>query len=231
MGETFDDGIHAGSKARSLVLRPAEQRAKNPLSIVTALSAFALTALAELPDKSMLASLVLGTRFRPLYVWLGVAVAFTVHVALAVTAGALLALLPDTLVQVVVLVLFTVGAVLLWRGTGDAGDRTDPERAAAPRANNRRLTPLRVALTSFGLIFLGEWGDITQITVTNLAARSGDPVSVAVGAALALWTVAALATVVGRTLLRAVPERLVRRIGAAVLAALAVVSFVQLVGG
>ncbi len=49
--------------------------------------AFVLTFLGELPDKSLFASLVLGTRYRPAYVWAGVAAAFTVHVGIAVTAG------------------------------------------------------------------------------------------------------------------------------------------------
>lgn len=212
------------------------------MHLVTAVSAFALTALAELPDKSMLASLVLGTRFRPLHVWLGVAAAFGVHVLVAVTAGVLLTLLPDVLVQAVVVLLFAAGAVLLWRGAGTREGAREHEgqvegeggsaggRQARPGAG-RRLPAWRVALTAFGVVFVGEWGDITQITVTNLAARSGDPVSVAVGAVLGLWTVAALATIAGRSLLRAVPERLVRRTGAAVLAALAVLSLVQLLRG
>ncbi len=40
---------------------------------------FVLVFLAELPDKTALASLVLGTRYRPIYVFAGAAAAFTVH--------------------------------------------------------------------------------------------------------------------------------------------------------
>jgi hypothetical protein len=50
---------------------------------------FGVTFVAELPDKSLFASLVLGTRYRPVHVWLGVAAAFAVHVGLAVTVGGL----------------------------------------------------------------------------------------------------------------------------------------------
>ena len=39
-------------------------------------TAFAITFLAELPDKSMFASLVLGTRYRAAWVWAGAAAAF-----------------------------------------------------------------------------------------------------------------------------------------------------------
>ena len=89
--------------------------------------------------------------------------------------------------------------------------------------------PVRVALASFGVVFLGEWGDITQIATANLAARYGDPLSVGVGALLALWSVAALALTVGRGLVQRVPARLVRRITGVILAVLAVLTLVEAV--
>ncbi|MEU8862234.1 TMEM165/GDT1 family protein, partial [Streptomyces umbrinus] len=49
----------------------------DPLAILTA---FGLIFLAELPDKTMFASLAMGTRMRPLYVWFGTSTAFVVHV-------------------------------------------------------------------------------------------------------------------------------------------------------
>jgi putative Ca2+/H+ antiporter (TMEM165/GDT1 family) len=87
--------------------------------------------------------------------------------------------------------------------------------------------PVRVALASFGVVFLGEWGDITQITTANLAARYGDPLSVGVGALLALWSVAALALTVGRGLVQRVPARLIRRITGGILAVLALLTLVE----
>jgi Ca2+/H+ antiporter, TMEM165/GDT1 family len=87
--------------------------------------------------------------------------------------------------------------------------------------------PVRVALASFGVVFLGEWGDITQITTANLAARYRDPISVGIGALLALWSVSALALTFGRGLVQRVPTRLVRRLTGVVLAVLAVVTLVE----
>ena len=79
------------------------------------LVAFGTVFLAELPDKTMVASLVLTTRFhRPLAVWVGVCAAFALHVALAVTIGSLLRRLPDTPVQVVVAVLFRSWTAARW---------------------------------------------------------------------------------------------------------------------
>jgi putative Ca2+/H+ antiporter (TMEM165/GDT1 family) len=195
------------------------------VDVAVALTTFALIFPAELPDKSLFASLVLGTRFRPLPVFCGVAAAFAVHVVIAVAVGGVFALLPQRLVLFVVAALFAGGSILLLTGRED-----DEEAATATQAVGDRR-PLRVALASFGVVFLGEWGDITQITTANLAARYSDPVSVGIGAALALWSVAALALTVGRGLLQRVPTRLVRRLTGLALGVLAVITLVEAIRG
>jgi Ca2+/H+ antiporter, TMEM165/GDT1 family len=123
----------------------------------------------------------------------------------------------------VVAALFAGGAVLLLFG------REEPAEGAAPAAGGAGTGLLRAALTAFGVVFLGEWGDITQVTIANLTARYADPLSVGAGAVLALWTAAALALTVGRGLLRRLPTRLVRRLAGLILAALAVLSLVEAV--
>jgi putative Ca2+/H+ antiporter (TMEM165/GDT1 family) len=196
------------------------------VDLAVVLTTFAVIFPAELPDKSLFASLVLGTRFRPLPVFCGVAAAFAVHVVIAVAIGSVFSLLPRRLVLFVVAALFAAGAALLLLGREEAEDANRPARAIGAGQ-----TPLRVALASFGVVFLGEWGDITQITTANLAARYGDPVSVGAGALLALWSVAALALTVGRGLVQRVPTRLVRRLTGLVLAALAVLTLVEAIRG
>ncbi|HEX7995516.1 MAG TPA: TMEM165/GDT1 family protein [Streptosporangiaceae bacterium] len=64
------------------------------MNFAVAATTLAVVLPAELPDKSALASLMLGSRYRPSYVFAGVAAAFAVHVVLALVAGGLLALLP-----------------------------------------------------------------------------------------------------------------------------------------
>jgi Ca2+/H+ antiporter, TMEM165/GDT1 family len=194
------------------------------VDLAVVLITFVVIFPAELPDKSMFASLVLGTRFRPLPVFCGVAAAFALHVVIAVSIGGVFSLLPERLVLFVVAALFAGGSALLLLGKEDEDD-VDAEAARA--VADRR--PVRVALASFGVVFLGEWGDITQITTANLAARYGDPVSVGLGALLALWSVSALALTVGRGLVARVPTRLVRRLTGVVLAVLAVVTLVEAV--
>jgi Ca2+/H+ antiporter, TMEM165/GDT1 family len=193
------------------------------MHIATIATVFAVIFIAELPDKSLFASLVLGTRYRALWVWLGVSAAFIVHVTIAVVAGHLLTLLPHRAVEAVVAVLFAAGAVLLLlpeRGDDAADDETASAKPATGVAS--------VILTSFGVVFIGEWGDITQIATANLAAKYDDPISVGIGAALGLMAVAAVAITAGSTLLRVVSISVVRRVAGVILAVFAVVAAVSL---
>ena len=63
------------------------------LDIGVIATVFGLVFVAELPDKTAVAGLVLGTKFPARWVFTGVAAAFLVHVVIATAAGALLSLL------------------------------------------------------------------------------------------------------------------------------------------
>lgn len=182
--------------------------------------AFAVTFLAELPDKSMFASLVLGTRHRAAWVWAGSAAAFTVHMAIAVTAGQLLTLLPHRVVEAVVAGLFVAGGVYLWV-TSNRQHR--PDGGDAARQGGGPASFWRVAGTSFTVVFVAEWGDITQITAANLAARY-NPLLVFVGATLGLWAVAATAVSIGAKSLSLIPMAWISRIAGTILLALGIYS-------
>lgn len=188
---------------------------------------FAVTFIAELPDKSLFASLVLGTRYRPAHVWLGVAAAFAVHVALAVGAGGLLALAPRSVIDFVSAGLFLGGAIWMLRSA--RADENEPGPDAA-RLGAPAPSFLRVFATSFTVVFIGEWGDVTQITTANFVARYNDPLLVGVAALAALWTVSALAVFGGAKLLERVPVRWVRLAGAVALASLGIYSLVRATG-
>lgn len=196
------------------------------ISLTIVATVFAVVFLAELPDKSLFASLVLGTRYKALWVWVGVSCAFVVHVVIAVAAGGVLTLLPRTAVEVVVALLFAFGAYLMLR---PETDDEAPDAAALSERAAKDAGPWKVIATSFAVVFVGEWGDITQIATANLAAKYDDPLSVGLGAGLGLITVAAVAIKAGNTLLQRVSMSLVRRIAGTILALFAVVTVVQLV--
>jgi Ca2+/H+ antiporter, TMEM165/GDT1 family len=186
---------------------------------------FGLVFLAELPDKTALASLVLGTRYRPLFVFAGVAAAFVVHVALAVALGSLLTLLPHRILQAVVGALFLLGAVLLLRGRHGEEDET------LAIADGKAPTFFRVASTGFLVILVAEFGDLTQLVTANLAAKYHDPVTVGIGAVLGLWAVAGLAIAGGRGLLKIIPITVITKVAAGIMAVLAAISIVAAIGG
>jgi putative Ca2+/H+ antiporter (TMEM165/GDT1 family) len=190
---------------------------------------FGITFLAELPDKSLFASLVLSTRYRPLPVWAGAAAGFTVHVAIAVTAGQLLTLLPHRVLESVVAVLFLAGSAYLLLSSLRSGH--DQENTDAARQGGTQPSFLKIAATAFGIIFLSEWGDITQVTTANLAARYADPVAVGVGAALGLWAVAAVAVNIGAKSLNVIPMTWVQRVTGTILLGFGVYSVAAAIVG
>lgn len=192
------------------------------LSFAVIAVVFGVVFLAELPDKTALASLMLGTRYRAAYVFAGVAAAFLVHVALAIAAGSLLTLLPHRWVQGVVGVLFLGGAAMLLLSKGE-----DEEEVRAPADQSF----WKVAGAGFMLILVAEFGDLTQIMTANLAARYDDPVSVGIGAVLALWAVGALGIFGGRMLMKRVPLRLITKVAAAVMVVLAGFSLYEALAG
>lgn len=196
------------------------------MDLFVILTVFGIVFLAELPDKTALASLVLGTRYRPSHVFAGTAAAFLVHVVLAIAAGSLLTLLPGRVLHAVVGALFLMGAIVLLRGRHEAEEEEDLQLSGDKPATFRR-----VAAMSFGVILVAEFGDLTQIVTANLAAKYHSPISVGIGATLGLWAVAGLAIVGGRGLLKIVPITVVARTAAAIMGILAVISIVDAIRG
>ena len=197
----------------------------NATALVTA---FGVVFLAELPDKTAIASLVLGTKYRPSWVFSGVAAAFALHVVLAVAAGSLLSLIPERPLQAIVAVLFLLGAVLMLRGHGAESGEEEAEEAPDLGAGAGFG---KVAWTAFGVIMVAEFGDLTQIVTANLAARFSDPLAVGIGAVLGLWAVGGLAIIGGRGLLKVLPLHLIVRAAAVVMVVLAGVSLWKAIAG
>jgi putative Ca2+/H+ antiporter (TMEM165/GDT1 family) len=191
------------------------------MNLAIAVAVFPVIFIGELPDKTMFASLVLSTRGKPVRVWLGAAAAFVVHVVIAVSVGAaLFRILPHRAVEAVVSLMFLAGALLAVR---EALRERRPEGTAHRELQGAGQAGHTV-ITAFVVVFLAEWGDLTQILTANLAARYGSPLSVGVGAVTALWAVAALAVVGGSSLLRWVNIAAVRVVTAVILTGLAVVT-------
>ena len=195
------------------------------MDFAIALAVFGIIFIGELPDKTMFASVVMSTKGKPVAVWIGASAAFILHVVIAVTLGSLfVTLLPHRLVQAIVAVLFLVGAFFAFRG------EDEEEEAEAEAVVERESSHRRTVVTAFLVIFVAEWGDLTQILTANLAAHYHNALSVAVGSATALVAVAGVAVLAGRALTR-LPMTLVRRVTGVILVLLAIFSAYEAISG
>jgi len=153
---------------------------------------FGVIFVAELPDKTALAALLLATRYKALPVFLGAALALIIQSVVAVAAGGLLSLLPARPVHVGAGVVLLVSAVVMWRRK-----KEEATEIGAIEVEKSKPTFIRAFISTFTLIFIAEWGDLTQLGTAALAARYRSPLTVFSAATLALWCVAALAILVG----------------------------------
>ena len=195
------------------------------LALVTA---FGLVFLLELPDKTTALTLVLTTRFRPLPVLVGSAVAFALQAVIAVSLGSAIALLPSRVVAGTVCLIFAIGAFLLFReGFGPQ----DTDEADGTGSGKQTATFRRAALTSFGTLFAAEFGDASQLAAVGVAARFAQPSAVVLGTFLALMSVTALAVFIGSKISRRVPAHLINRGAGFVFSAFALIALWQALFG
>lgn len=170
------------------------------------LGVFALMFVLELPDKTMIATVVMSTKARSRNVALGASLGFIVQMALAVAAGSLLTLLPHRLKDLIVAVLFLAGAAYLLLVSEDE----EEEEGELEAARETRGSTLREIATAFSVIFIGEFGDLTQIQAANLAAKTHQPLDIFVAGSLALVAVAFLGSYGGAALQRVIPLKKIR---------------------
>ena len=141
------------------------------LDLTTMALVFGAIFLVELPDKTFIATLVMSTRFRPLLVWIGVGLAFLVQTLVAVVAGGLLAKLPTTPVQLVAIAMFLIGGVILLKGAAGAdAEEAETEEEFAEKSN-RQVRGWQIVSMCFGIIFLAEWGDLSQLLTASMVLK------------------------------------------------------------
>jgi putative Ca2+/H+ antiporter (TMEM165/GDT1 family) len=179
-------------------------------SLVVFTSVFAVIFVAELPDKTALTAFVMATRHKAMPVFVGSAIALAVQSLVAVLAGQLLSKLPARAVHVGAGVLFLVTAVLMWRQAEE--NDGDPQEAQTKGF-------WRTAWVVFGVMFLAEWGDLTQLATAAMAAHYKAPITVFFGATAALWAVVAIATFAGSHAGKLLPPKATKRVAAGIFCA------------
>ncbi|TQJ48976.1 TMEM165/GDT1 family protein [Phycicoccus sp. SLBN-51] len=199
-------------------------------TLAVAAVVFATIFVVELPDKTFIATLVLATRFRPLLVWVGVTAAFLVQTLVAVLVGGVLAQLPRTPVQVVAALMFLVGGVILIKGAGSADEEEKETEEEFSHKGAATATGLKAVGTSFLVLFLAEWGDLSQLFTASMVLRYQEPLSVFVGAFAALAAVSALGALLGRALLARIHLSTIRRVGGGVCLLIALLTVLEITG-
>ena len=190
-----------------------------------AITVFTVIFLLELPDKTAIATLVLATRHRPLPVFIGAAAAFVVQSAVAVAVGSLLSLLPRQPIRIAAGLLFLAMAAVVIR-QNLRRKQVDQERQVELE-DRRTRNPM---LTAFLVVFIGEWGDLTQLATAALQARYNQPVIVFSAATLALWSVSALAVGLGNRLGAWVPQRPLQLAAAGIMVLVAIALITGILG-
>jgi putative Ca2+/H+ antiporter (TMEM165/GDT1 family) len=140
--------------------------------------------LAELPDKTSLMIMTLANRGR-IQVWLGASLALVVQAGLAVVAGVVLARLVGPFIRWVEVATFTGFALYLWR---EASEEEEPKSEAARRS---------AFAAAFLLVFLAEFGDLTQFSIVAWSARLNAPWLTLALSSVALAAAAAVSATVG----------------------------------
>ena len=185
------------------------------MDLSVAAVSFGILALMELGDKTQLAVFSLTVRGRqPWAVFMGAALALTVVTLMAVVAGAVVGEIAPLswLSFLASLAFIAIGTFMLWSSRSGSSREDVGQRQGASDA----MSPVGAFGVSFGLLVAAEMGDKTQIAVLSMVVKSGSPVSVFVGASVALVLLTLLAVLAGKAVTKIVPVHWVSR-GAALL--------------
>jgi len=190
---------------------------------LTALWIFGLMFVLELPDKTMFATVIMASRARARNVVIGATTAFTVHMGIAVGAGGLLKLLHPTPKGIIMAILFLGGAAYLLfvpeKEEEEEGTREGQEEDAG--------TTWREIAGAFSVIFIGEFGDLTQIQAANLAAKHNWAL-VFIPSTLALALIAVIGAYGGMWITSRLPLVWIRRGGGLIFAGLGIYTIIDL---
>ncbi|MBC7219720.1 MAG: TMEM165/GDT1 family protein [Hadesarchaea archaeon] len=173
------------------------------MDLTPLITAFGIIALAELGDKTQLATITLSCRYRPIPVFTGAMLAVIVIDGISILVGTALA----DLLPLQVLKLISAGIFILF---GVKNFLSDEDKKMNLRKSRSALA------TSFSMLALMELGDKTQFSVIALAAKYNSPLLIFVGMTAAFALLMGLGVLMGYRLMRFIPKRYLKIITSAV---------------
>ncbi len=179
-----------------------------------------LITVSELGDKTFFIAALLAMRHNRWIVLSGSIAALSIMTILSVALGQVASLLPQHYIRYLEVALFLFfGLKLLYSASRMSAKAQEAEvEAAEATVNQFQFHPTRfganlaIFMETFLLIFLGEWGDRTQIATITLAA-SNNPLGVAAGAVLGHAICAVIAVMGGSLIAGRISERTLTAIG------------------
>lgn len=185
-------------------------------------AALLLITVSELGDKTFFIGVILATQHRRSLVFIGVIGALAAMTLISVGMGRVVSLFSSAVVHYAEIALFVAFGIQLlvkgWRMAdvpcADACEEAMETVTQSEQALPQRPTNLAVILQAFGLTFLAEWGDRTQIATIGLAAAK-NPVGVTVGAILGHAICAAIAVIGGKLIAGRLSEKTLTLLGGA----------------
>ncbi len=188
------------------------------------LGIFALMFVLELPDKTFVATVIMATKARPALIVMGGATALVLQMGIAVGAGSLLTLFPVHWKDLVVGLLFVGGSAYLLFVPESKEEEKGEREASLEDAGSR----WKAVTTAFVVIFIGEFGDLTQIQAANFEAKLHQPLEVFLASSLALIGVSFLGAYGGKALQRVIPLSRIRLGGGLIFAVLGLWTLISL---
>lgn len=194
-----------------------------------------LVSISELGDKTFFIAAILAMRHPRRWVFIGAIAALSLMTVLSVLFGQAASLLPQVYVQWAEAILFLgfgVKLLLDARRMSNQPNLEEQEEALsavkdAEAKLPKRHTPWAVITEAFGLTFIAEWGDRTQITTIALAAAN-HPIGVTLGAILGHAICAAIAVACGRLVCGRISERTITALGGGLFLVFGLVGLIEL---
>jgi putative Ca2+/H+ antiporter (TMEM165/GDT1 family) len=166
-------------------------------------SAFTFIFLASFPGRTTFLMLMMAARDRPLLVFFGALIAFFLQSFISVSMGRFLAFLPQWSIQSGAGILFIYFAFRFWRESNQGVEDTV------------RIQSRNSIWSSFLVIFIGEWGDVSQVAIASFSARNQQAsFTIFSSAVLALWVISGVAVWVGSRLGKVFKQAHIQKVAA-----------------
>ena len=177
------------------------------LSLTAFTAAFILVVLAEMGDKTQLVAMSFAARYNPIKVLLAIFVAILANFAIVIAIGELLTtVVPLDIISFVASISFI--GFGLWTVRDATARKKDEEKI--------KFSRFGVIATVGVTFFIAEFGDKTQLATLSVAAQYQNPISVLIGATLAMLVADGLGIVIGVVLCKHIPQRIIKWFSAAI---------------